>query len=219
LLPVQRGTRRAGIFQGKEPDVAERRADLVPEHELLRPVHVLIDSVHRLDRVDEFVLGVRSRWISHVRRVRTHQVLQVRSSRSFTGLQIVSWSLIVRYNWPILLFEMGFNVCRSASSELYRNNLFSNQRESHHFLPIYGLLLVSITLSQQSSYYILVCIFFLIKNSDMVGQWQVVFFASCFNFWFCLESIKTVLHYTNGYQLFVATLSFVATDDYFRHQL
>jgi len=61
--------------------------------------------------------------------------------------------------------------------------------------------------------------FFLIKNSDMVGQWQVVFFASCFNLWFCLQSIKTALHFTNGYHLFVATLSYVAMDDYFRHQL
>eukprot|EP00102_Acyrthosiphon_pisum_P026026 XP_016663236.1 PREDICTED: uncharacterized protein LOC107884829 [Acyrthosiphon pisum] len=54
--------------------------------------------------------------------------------------------------------------------------------------------------------------------SDMVGQWQVVFFASCFNFWYFIYSIVISLQFTNGYLLFVSTLLYLPVDNYFRNR-
>ncbi|XP_025204498.1 uncharacterized protein LOC112601228 [Melanaphis sacchari] len=54
--------------------------------------------------------------------------------------------------------------------------------------------------------------------SDMVGQWHVVFFALCFNFWYFLQTIIISSRFTNGYLIFVATLSYASTDNYFRNQ-
>jgi len=68
LLPVQRGSRRAGSVQGTEPDDPVGRPGLVQDQQLLRHVLVLVTSVHQLGRVDEHVPGV---W---PRRIFSHRV-------------------------------------------------------------------------------------------------------------------------------------------------